>query len=160
MLFIGIRWPSSFGDTSAAGNFLTNFMFRVVHALFLVVCLWVVFDAPFSARIIMDRLLHDVPEGPVGMPFLGFHYLCALAIGYLIGYFLLLAPNPRNEPATDHPFRPPLLPVGIGHWYPPHWCFPRSWFIAAYPRFLPTMEPFCANTPSPTAKLCPRNPPC
>jgi tetratricopeptide (TPR) repeat protein len=98
MLFIGIRWPSSFGDTSAAGNILTHFMFRVVHALFLVACLWVVFDAPFSARIIMDRLLQNVPDVTFGLPFLGFHYLCTLAIGYFIGYFLLISkPEERSR---------------------------------------------------------------
>jgi tetratricopeptide (TPR) repeat protein len=98
LLFIGIRWPSSFGDTSAAGNFLTHFMFRVVHALFLVVCLWTVFDAPFSARIIMDRLLINLVDAPIGLPFLGFHYLGALAIGYLLGYFLLLGSQPEARP--------------------------------------------------------------
>jgi tetratricopeptide (TPR) repeat protein len=97
LLFIGIRWPSSFGDVSAAGNILTNFMFRVVHALFLVACLWVVFDAPFSARVITDRLLRDVADASVGIPFLGFHYLGALAIGYFIGYFLLLASKPEER---------------------------------------------------------------
>jgi tetratricopeptide (TPR) repeat protein len=98
LLFIGIRWPSSFGDTSAAGNFLTTVMFRVVHALFLVVCLWTVFDAPFSARIIMDRLLLALVDAPIGLPFLGFHYLGALAIGYFLGYFLLLGSQPEERP--------------------------------------------------------------
>jgi tetratricopeptide (TPR) repeat protein len=102
LLFIGIRWPSSFGDVSVAGNVLTNLMFRVVHALFLVACLWVVFDAPFSARVITDRLLRDVSDASVGLPFLGFHYLGALAIGYFVGYFLLLASKPEERTRHRH----------------------------------------------------------
>ncbi len=78
-LSVFIRWPSSFGDTSAIGAALTNFMFRVVHGVFLVVCLWAAFDPPFSPRVL-----------GFGVPFLTFYYLGALCVGYYSGYFLLV----------------------------------------------------------------------
>ena len=58
---IGVRWPSTFGDTSAAGAMLTNFMFKLIHMVFLAVCIWVAFDPPFSPRV----------RG-LGLPFLSF----------------------------------------------------------------------------------------
>ena len=47
---MSIRWKSSFGDTSQIGMALASFMFHLVHAVFLVVCVWVAFDPPFSPR--------------------------------------------------------------------------------------------------------------
>jgi len=79
VMAIGVRWPSSFGDTSAAGAMLTNFMFRLIHLVFLGACLWVAFDPPFSPRV----------RG-LGVPFLSFYYLGALAVGYYSGYALLV----------------------------------------------------------------------
>lgn len=79
VMAIGVRWPSSFGDTSAAGAMLTNFMFRLIHLVFLAACLWVAFDPPFSPRV----------RG-LGVPFLSFYYLGALAVGYYSGYALLV----------------------------------------------------------------------
>jgi tetratricopeptide (TPR) repeat protein len=79
VMAIGVRWPSSFGDTSAAGAMLTNFMFRLIHLVFLAACLWVAFDPPFSPRV----------RG-FGVPFLSFYYLGALAVGYYSGYALLV----------------------------------------------------------------------
>ena len=76
---IGIRWPSSFADTSAVGAAVTSFMFRVVHGVFLAVCLWAAFDPPFSPRAL-----------GFGVPFLTFYYLGALCVGYCSGYFLLV----------------------------------------------------------------------
>lgn len=76
---IFIRWPSSFADTSAVGAALTNFMFRVVHGVFLAVGLWAAFDPPFSPRVL-----------GFGLPFLTFYYLGALVVGYCSGYFLLV----------------------------------------------------------------------
>lgn len=92
LAFIGIRWPSSFGDTSTAGVLLTNLLFRVVHALFLAGCLWVILDAPFSPRILIDKL-QDRASAEVALspPFLGFHFITSLCTGYFIGYFLLLS---------------------------------------------------------------------
>lgn len=79
VMVIGFRWPTSFGDISALGIFLTNLMFRVIHVLMLVVCIWVLFDPPFSPRVL-----------GYGFPFLLHYLLSALAIGYFSGYFLLV----------------------------------------------------------------------
>ena len=79
IFIIGIRWASSVGDTSRLGMRLTTFMFHVVHALFLVACIWVALDPPFSPR-----------SAHSGAPFLTFYYLGALTVGYCSGYFLLL----------------------------------------------------------------------
>jgi predicted Zn-dependent protease len=79
LLMIGIRWPSSSGDTSVAGNVLTNVMFKLVHAIFLIACVWVAFDPNFSPRSL-----------GLGLPFLTFYYLGALSVGYFVGYFLLV----------------------------------------------------------------------
>lgn len=79
VIFMGIRWPSTFGDMSAAGAAMTNFFFRVIHAAFWGVCAWVMFDPPFSPRI----------RG-FGLPFLHFYFLSALAAGYAAGYLILI----------------------------------------------------------------------
>ncbi len=86
ILLIGIRWPSSFGDTSAAGANITIIMFRVVHLFFLAACLFVVFDPKFSPRAL-----------GFGLPFLSFYYLGALAIGYYSGYALLTFTDPPKK---------------------------------------------------------------
>ncbi|MDX1952153.1 MAG: tetratricopeptide repeat protein [Verrucomicrobiota bacterium] len=86
VLIIGIRWPSSFGDTSAAGASLTNIMFRVIHILFFLACLFVAFNQKFSPR-----------ELGYGLPFLTFYYLGALAIGYVSGYMLLVFTDPPRK---------------------------------------------------------------
>lgn len=93
LLIIGVRWPSSFGDTSAAGAMLTNFMFRLIHFLFLGACLWVAFDFKFSPRA-LGR----------GVPFLTFYYLGALSVGYFTGYLLLVfGPSQgRTKPSRRH----------------------------------------------------------
>lgn len=85
---IGFRWRSTVGDTSIVGNVLTLLMFRVVHILFLVVCLWVMFDPPFSPR-----------ARGMGWPFLPFYFLSALSAGYCAGYFLLVF---GTEPERRH----------------------------------------------------------
>ena len=79
LVIIGIRWPSSFGDTSAAGALLTNVMFRLVHLLFFAACISVAFDLRFSPRS-LGR----------GLPFLTFYYLGALSLGYFTGFALLV----------------------------------------------------------------------
>ncbi len=88
---ICIRWPSSFADTSAIGAAVTNFMFRAVHGVFLVICLWAAFDPPFSPRAL-----------GLGIPFLTFYYLGALCIGYCSGYFLLVFGEGTGH-AWEHP---------------------------------------------------------
>lgn len=86
LLIMGIRWPSSFGDTSAAGAALTNLMFRVIHIVFLAACLWTFFDQKFSPRMLGFTL-----------PFLSFYYLTALAVGYFAGYVLLVFSEPKTS---------------------------------------------------------------
>lgn len=82
----GIRWPSTMGDTSAAGALLQNLMFKVMHLVFLTVCIWVCFDPAFSPR-----------ERGLGLPFLSFYYLSALSVGYYSGYVLLVfGPAPER----------------------------------------------------------------
>lgn len=76
---LSIRWASYFGDTSQLGVALTKFIFHIVHALFLVACLWVMLDPRFSPRHIGS-----------GIPFLSLYFLSALSIGYFSGYFLLV----------------------------------------------------------------------
>jgi tetratricopeptide (TPR) repeat protein len=92
VVFMGIRWPSSFGDMSAAGSAITNVMFRVVHLVFLAACTWVMFDPPFSPR-----------EIGLGLPFLHFYFLAALVVGYMSGYAMLVF---SQEPDRKAP-RPP-----------------------------------------------------
>ncbi len=79
IFFIGIRWPSTFGDMSAAGAAITNFLFRLIHVAFLAFCTWAMFDPPFSPR-----------ARGLGLPFLHLYLLTALAIGYFLGYVLLV----------------------------------------------------------------------
>ena len=79
VFFMGIRWSSRSGEVNKLGIAVTTFMFRVVHALFLVACIWVALDPPSSPR-----------NRGLGSPFLTFYYLGALTVGYCSGYFLLV----------------------------------------------------------------------
>jgi tetratricopeptide (TPR) repeat protein len=79
LFIIGIRWPTTFGDMSAAGAAITNFMFRLVHAAFFAFCAWAMFDPPFSPR-----------QLGFGYPFLHLYFLTALCFGYFAGYLLLV----------------------------------------------------------------------
>src|SRR5579859_252023 len=83
LLMLSIRWHASFGDTSQMGRALASLMFHFVHAVFLLICVWVVFDPPFSPR-----------ENNFGLTL---YYLSALGVGYYSGYFLLVF---RKEPGT------------------------------------------------------------
>ncbi len=76
VLLLAIRWKSAFGDHSYFGSRLASFIFHVIHGVILVVCLWLMFDPPFSPR----------PKG-FGLTF---YYLIALCAGYYSGYFLLV----------------------------------------------------------------------
>lgn len=100
VVFMGIRWPSSFGDMSAAGSAITNVMFRIVHLTFLVACTWVMFDPPFSPR-----------EIGLGLPFLHFYFLSALAVGYCSGYAMLVF---GQEPDRKAPRPPGSSLVALG----------------------------------------------
>ncbi len=91
LALIGIRWPSGFGDVSAAGSFVSNLLFRVMHAVFLAACIFMTFDLAFSPR-----------ELGYGQAMLPFYYLGALVIGYCAGYFLLLC-GAKEEKAWHKP---------------------------------------------------------
>lgn len=92
IFIISIRWASYFGDTSRLGIALATFMFHVVHALFLVACIWVALDPPFSPR-----------NKGFGSPFLTFYYLGALSVGYCAGYFLLVFSKDPNQARRSPP---------------------------------------------------------
>jgi len=84
VIALAIRWKSSFGDTNRLGTMLASFAFHLIHAAFLVVCIWVALDPPFSPRNLFPR------QFGFTLPFLTFYYLGALSIGYYSGYFLLV----------------------------------------------------------------------
>jgi tetratricopeptide (TPR) repeat protein len=87
ILIIAIRWPASFGDTSAAGAALSSAMFRLIHAVLLGACIWVAFNQQFSPRALAFGVV----------PFLTFYYLGALSIGYFSGYLLLVSRESRAK---------------------------------------------------------------
>jgi tetratricopeptide (TPR) repeat protein len=95
VIIMGIRFPAGFGDSSSSGAAITNFMFRVIHILFAVVCIWVAFDQ-VSPRTI----------GRGGLPFLTFYYLGALAAGYYIGYLMVVFAEPSKKAKMWRPSSP------------------------------------------------------
>jgi tetratricopeptide (TPR) repeat protein len=104
---MAIRWKASFGDHSPMGLALTSFLFHLVCAAFLVFCIWMAFDPPFSPRHLS-----------LGTPLLTLYYLGTLSIGYFSGYFLLIfgkAPSSRLQPPQPEPFQflDPLVVVGF-----------------------------------------------
>ena len=92
VLIMGVRWPSSFGDTSAAGAVISNLMFRLIHVLLLGACLWTFFDQKFSPRSLITTKFLSAPS------LLTFYYLTALSIGYLSGYVLLVFGEGKDRP--------------------------------------------------------------
>jgi tetratricopeptide (TPR) repeat protein len=90
---MAIRWKSAFGDHSQIGQALTSFLFHLAHATFLVFCVWMAFDPPFSPRHI-----------GFGTPYLTLYYLGALSIGYFSGYFLLVF---GTDPSSRMPLPKP-----------------------------------------------------
>ena len=103
VIFMGVKWPSSFGDTSKAGTSATNLMFRVLHGLFLVACSWVMFDPKFSPRYLGN-----------GFALLPLYYLTALSIGYFAGYFLVLFAPAKSKSTHRGANSIPLAPVFQG----------------------------------------------
>lgn len=88
LFVLSVRWKTR--DNSKMGSLLANVVFHTIHAIFLGVCLWLVFDPPFSPR-----------EKGLGLPL---YYLIALSAGYYAGYFLLVF-------GKKHP-RIPVSPSG------------------------------------------------
>ena len=104
---MAIRWKAAFGDHSPMGMALTSFLFHLVCAAFLIFCIWMAFDPPFSPRHLN-----------LGTPLLTLYYLGALSIGYFSGYFLLVfgeVPSSRVQPPRPDPFQflDPLVIVGV-----------------------------------------------
>ncbi len=104
LFVLAIRWQSSFGDSSRMGMALASFMFHVVHAVILFICVWLVFDPPFSPR-----------EKGFGLTF---YYLIALSVGYYSGYFLLVFGKKafsRSQPPPPEPlqFLNPFIVAGV-----------------------------------------------
>ncbi len=104
LFVLAIRWQSSFGDSSRMGMALASFMFHVVHAVILFICVWLVFDPPFSPR-----------EKGFGLTF---YYLIALCVGYYSGYFLLVFGKKaysRSQPPPPAPFQflNPFVVAGV-----------------------------------------------
>ncbi len=93
LLVMGIRFPSSIGDVSVVGSMLANFLFRLMHLVFLGMCVWMAFD-PLLRPKNSDPLLSSLP-----IEFLTFSYLGALAVGYFSGYVLLVF---RERPSRSH----------------------------------------------------------
>jgi tetratricopeptide (TPR) repeat protein len=101
VFLMGIRWPSTFGDTSATGAKATRTIFHVVHVMFLLACVWIMLDPPVSPR--------NRSNAQFGLPFLTLYYLAALAVGYFSGYVLLVfGKKPSNRFASSHSG---LLPI-------------------------------------------------
>lgn len=98
ILFIGIRWPASLGDTSPTGQALTNLTTHIIHLVFFAACLYVTLDLHFSPRGLTAGRFALLP----------FYYLGALAIGYFAGYFLLVFGS-KPDPNAKSWQRPSLL---------------------------------------------------
>jgi tetratricopeptide (TPR) repeat protein len=120
LLVMAIRWQSAYGDHSHVGMPLTSFVFRLAHATFLVLCVWMAFDPPFSPRQLSLNLpVFTAPSLTFYYtPLLTLYYLGALSIGYFSGYFLLIFgkdPNSRlplpKPPAVQ--FLNSLVLVGV-----------------------------------------------
>ena len=112
VLVMAIRWSANFGDNSRMGTALSNYMFHGVHAVIFTVCVWVMFDPPFSPG-----------QLSMGTPALTFYFLSALGVGYYCGYYLLVfgkkavatRRNPNPLPALPGKFNvfSPIVYWGI-----------------------------------------------
>ncbi len=101
VLAIALRWSSSFGDKSQMGVALAGYMFHVGYVVVFGVCVWIMFDPPFSPRYLA-----------MGSPALTLYYLAALAIGYYCGYFLLVFGRPA-VPTRRNPRPQAALPDNL-----------------------------------------------
>lgn len=101
ILLMSLRWSASFGDNSRMGTVLASNMFHFVNAAVFTVCVWVMFDSPFS------------PQNLLNSPALPLSFMTALSIGYALGYFLLVftrKPEPtRRNPRPASVFPKPLM---------------------------------------------------
>ncbi len=101
VLILSIRWSANFGDNSRIGVSLVNNLFHLVFGVLFTVCVWIMFDPPFSP--------HDLA---LGTPALTLYYLAALSLGYFCGYFLAVFAKPAV--ATRRNPKPlPIFPQNI-----------------------------------------------
>ncbi|HEV2695418.1 MAG TPA: tetratricopeptide repeat protein [Verrucomicrobiae bacterium] len=101
LLLIAIRWSSGYGDNSRIGAALATNMIHFFHAAIFGVCMWVMFDPPFSPQHLLET------------PALTLNFFCALSIGYCCAYFLLVfgrKPAPSRRESRPLPIFPqPLM---------------------------------------------------
>jgi len=105
VFLMAIRWSAGFGDSSRTGAMLVNNMIHFVNALMFGICVWVMFDPPFSPHQLM-------PAMGMNAPALTLYYLAALCIGYYCGYFLLVfgkRPVPSRRTSRPEPALPKSL---------------------------------------------------
>jgi tetratricopeptide (TPR) repeat protein len=106
VLMMAIRWQANFGDRSRIGKVIINYMFHGVHAVIFSVCVWVMFDSPFSP----GQLTLNIYLAPFyGSPALTMYYLSALGLGYYCGYYLLVF-GKKAMPTRRNPKPMPALP--------------------------------------------------
>jgi tetratricopeptide (TPR) repeat protein len=98
VLVMAIRWKANFGDNSRIGTALANYMFHGVHAVVFTVCVWVMYDPPFSPG-----------QLSLGSSALTMYYLSALGVGYYCGYYLLVF-GKKAVPTRRNPKPMPALP--------------------------------------------------
>jgi predicted Zn-dependent protease len=80
LILIGVRWPSNFGDTSAAGSLLTRMMFRVLVLIYIAAALAMNFQLKHAEKAQTDT----------GLSYHSLFLLSALVIGYSLGYLLVI----------------------------------------------------------------------
>lgn len=107
IILIGIRWGSSFGDTSEIGVMVATWIFHLVSFVLLAVCIWAAFDTSFGLRDPAGKFqILDLNRDKL----LPLYFLGALSIGYLSGYFLLVfrpvQRRNRRASASDKFFLP------------------------------------------------------
>ena len=101
LVFLGVKWPSGFGDQSPVGSLFANFAAVLLHLGLLVFCVYVAFDPQFSPR-------QYATERGLRFVFLPAYFLGALAVGYFSG-FLLLVFSPNDTRSRRRPSFPPIL---------------------------------------------------
>lgn len=80
LILIGVRWPGSFGDISAAGSFATRMMFHVLALLFI------------AGSLAMNFHLQHVvkAQAETGIAFHSLFLISAIVLGYSVGYLLVV----------------------------------------------------------------------
>lgn len=94
LILIGVRWPSSFGDTSAASDVVRQAMFRVLTLVFIAGSLAMNFHLQHAAKA----------QTETGLAFHSLYLLSTLVLGYSLGYLLVVfgkePGRPRQKPGA------------------------------------------------------------